>query len=104
MDGAADAAAFVPLNRRFHEIITEASRLPRTVDILRTLRNAAALYVAASLDRHPDLVRSTNEEHRRILAALENRDGDRAAELIVDHLKNTVETLNTESAAQQGEH
>jgi DNA-binding GntR family transcriptional regulator len=93
MDATDDVAAFVEFNRHFHELLTEWSRAPRLIATLRTLRDAAALYVGASLERDRALMRSSNREHQQLLDALRAGYGDLAAKIIVRHFRATVDTI-----------
>jgi DNA-binding GntR family transcriptional regulator len=96
MDETDDVPTFVELNRRFHELLTSMSRLPRLIATLRILRDAASIYVGASLERDPELMRSSNREHRLLLDACRAGDGDQAADLIVRHFRATVDAISEE--------
>lgn len=96
MDETKDVATFVELNRRFHELLTGVSGSRRLVAALRTLRDAASLYVTASLEADHDLMRSSNREHQRMADACASGDADLAAQLIVRHLHRTVAALSHE--------
>lgn len=93
MDRTDDVATFVNANRRFHEVVSDAARLPRLAAVLKTLRDTSAIYVGASLRRDPHLMRRTNAEHVTLLEALRERDAEQAARLIVAHLHNTVDEV-----------
>ncbi len=81
------SATFVDLNRVFHMAIYEAGTSSRMLSIIRSLEDAAVMYIGASLKRVPGLRESAIEEHSAILRALEARDPDAAVEAIRTHLQ-----------------
>ena len=90
MEDEDGVGAYVELNRRFHHLLVEASGSPRAATILKALQDSASLYVAASLSRTAPDRRQGNEDHQAILAALDARDADAAAEASVRHLEHTM--------------
>lgn len=88
-----DVAEWVTLNRDFHALITTASRSPRMIAILQSLRDSAAMYVGMGLRSVPRQRSVGNAEHHRLLEALEARDGDAAAKAILDHMSGTMSVL-----------
>ncbi len=81
------SATFVDLNRVFHMAIYEAGTSSRMLSIIRSLEDAAVMYIGASLKQVPGLRESAIEEHGAILDALEARDADAAVEAIKTHLQ-----------------
>ena len=81
---AQDRTGFHKLDLEFHEILLDALEFPRVRAAVETARVALERVrrLLASARRHA----LTLEEHERILAALEARDGERAAEAMVRHL------------------
>jgi DNA-binding GntR family transcriptional regulator len=81
---AQDPDGFHKLDLEFHEILLDALDFPRV--------KAAVEAARVALERVRRLLASarrlalTLDEHERILAALEARDGERAAEAMVRHL------------------
>jgi DNA-binding GntR family transcriptional regulator len=88
-----DVADWVTLNRDFHALITEASRSPRLIAILQSLRDSAAMYVGMGLRSVPKQRSVGNAEHHRLLEALEARDADAAAAAILEHMSGTMSVL-----------
>ena len=97
MDATDDVPTFVERNRRFHELLTDLSASPRLIATLRTLRDGAALYVGASLERDRSLMRSSNQDHRLLLDATRSGDAELASSLIVRHLQATVDSISITS-------
>jgi DNA-binding GntR family transcriptional regulator len=93
MDATDDVPTFVEHNRRFHELLVDLSGSPRLIATLRTLRDASALYVGASLSNSLGLMRSSNREHEELLDACVAGDGDRATAIVIRHLRATVDTI-----------
>jgi DNA-binding GntR family transcriptional regulator len=96
MDECADQVAeWVELNRRFHEILTNACRSPRLIGMLKSLRDAAAVYVGLGIRTAPDHNRNKgNADHRALLAAFRHQDPDAAAQAITIHLHGTMQVLD----------
>lgn len=88
-----DVADWVMLNRNFHALITEASRSPRLIGILQSLRDSAAMYVGMGLRSVPKQRSVGNAEHHRLLEALEARDAHAAAEAILEHMSGMMSVL-----------
>jgi DNA-binding GntR family transcriptional regulator len=89
-----DIPTFVELNREFHALLTEASRSRHMIAILRTLRDASALYVRESFLNRSDLMRTSNDEHAALLDAMVSGDAERATEISAAHFRNTLDSLN----------
>ena len=89
MSQTQDVARFVDLDREFHSSLSSASRQPRLIRLLQSLRNLSAPYVSKSLREVPDLMRSSNEEHQLLLDAVESRDVGAAQALMSRHLEAT---------------
>lgn len=88
-----DVAEWVTLNRDFHALIAKASRSPRLIAILQSLRDKAAMYVGMGLRSVPKQRAVGNAEHHRLLDALEARDAEAAAEAILEHMSGTMSVL-----------
>lgn len=91
IDGMEEAAAasdldqFFPLNIRFHEKIVEFTGNERLVSLYAAIQREAHLYRRRTLDA-PGRMKISNAEHRRILAALAKRDGERARREMENHI------------------
>lgn len=90
--GADDADAVLEIDRRCRELVWQAAGnrfLTDTLDMLYTQSDRLwHLYLGEVAD-----ARRTIEEHRAILAALRDRDADRAAELIAAHMRRFDEQI-----------
>jgi DNA-binding GntR family transcriptional regulator len=90
---AGDRQGFYQLDLEFHEILLDALNYPRV--------KAAAENARLALERVRRLLASarrhalTLKEHERILAALEARDGERAARAMVRHIDAVNRELKT---------
>lgn len=96
-----DLGLWVQLNRDFHALLTDASRSPRLIAILRGLRDSAAVYVGLGLRSVPEHLPVGNAEHHRLLAAFDARDPDAAADAILEHLVSTVGVLTANAERRQ---
>jgi GntR family transcriptional regulator, rspAB operon transcriptional repressor len=81
---ADDRTGFHKLDLEFHEILLDALRFPRVKAAVEAARLALERVrrLLASARRHG----LTLKEHERIFAALEARDGERAAKAMIRHL------------------
>jgi DNA-binding GntR family transcriptional regulator len=80
-----DLAAFLDRDRQFHLGLLEILDNGRLVEIARQLRDQARMQGLQKLADMGELTRS-GEEHIEIIDAIEAGDGDRAAELMRNHL------------------
>jgi DNA-binding GntR family transcriptional regulator len=88
---ADDVLTLVGLNRRLHQAISEAAHnryLAHTVD---TLQDSFALLHSATF-RAPNRRRDSDEEHRRIVDAIERRDADAAEAAAREHIRQARRT------------
>ena len=99
MDVETDADVWADLNREFRATLVKAARSPRLIVILQNLRDSAAPYVGLSLQASEEIRARANEHHRGMLTALRAADAKRAAEIAVEHLDSTVQTLAERAAA-----
>ncbi|MEV0538453.1 GntR family transcriptional regulator [Nocardia salmonicida] len=97
-----DESAFMAADRRFHEVINEASgnvRLARYIDSLRDmvlLRGTSTVDTTRSMD---DIV----AEHEEIFELVESGQAEAAAERMRTHLINTAHLLIGQEAAAAGD-
>ncbi|WGH79065.1 GntR family transcriptional regulator [Jannaschia ovalis] len=92
-----DARALSRANRRFHEQIHRASHNRYLVQQLGMVHRSMALMATTSLaadGRGPAAL----DEHETIVAAIADRDGDRAAEALRQHLSTAFEVRLREEA------
>lgn len=103
MDDHSDISTWSELNREFHAIFARAARSPRLTEILRGLRDSATPYVSWSMAMHPDFPVTANRQHRELLKACRERDGERAAEIEEQHLRSTLAAIMAEHPASAEE-
>lgn len=87
MTDDAHSASFVDLNRTFHLAIFEAGTSSRMLSIIRSLGDAAQMYIGAALKNVSGLRDAAIHDHSAILAALEAGDTEAAVAAITDHLE-----------------
>ena len=87
-----DRDAYFALNQRIHSLLVSGAKNPVLEETHRRLlgRLERARYLA--LDRIGRWSEST-EEHRAILEALKTRDGERARQLLSDHVRHTGDAI-----------
>lgn len=92
MDAAASVSEFAELNQAFHDglLTLDDGWLSR---IVRQLRLVSSPYVAFSLQAEPDLMLTSNAEHRKMLDAFVRGDLETARQLVIHHLSATMVTL-----------
>ncbi len=86
-----DALLLVKLNRRFHQAIYDAAHNQYLTQTLDTLHDSMALLHSATF-RAPSRRRESDEEHRRIVAAIERRDADQAERAAREHIRQAQRT------------
>ena len=74
------------LNRQFHRVFLEASGSERLSRMVRGLQDSYAAYAVTALHRDPDRRERSNEEHLALLAAVRDRDVERASRVLLDHI------------------
>jgi DNA-binding GntR family transcriptional regulator len=90
-DAKPDALLLVTLNRRFHQAIYEAAHNQYLMQTLNMLHDSFALLHNATF-RVPSRRSESDEEHRRIVAAIEKRDPDAAEEAAREHIRQAQRT------------
>lgn len=96
-----DAEQQMHLNRALHERIYAAARRPRLAMLIANLRDSGAAYL--NLVRVDEVYTAhSHGEHAAIVAALRERDREKAAALMERHLKNHRDALATEVADRLG--
>jgi DNA-binding GntR family transcriptional regulator len=86
-----DALTLVKLNRRFHQAIYEAAHNQYLLDALDSLNDSLALLHNITF-RAPSRRADTDEEHRRIVEAIEKRDPDTAEKVAREHIRQAQRT------------
>jgi DNA-binding GntR family transcriptional regulator len=86
-----DALLLVTLNRRFHQAIYEAAHNQYLMQTLDMLHESFALLHNATF-RVPTRRAESDEEHRRIVVAIEKRDPDAAEEAAREHIRQAQRT------------
>lgn len=103
MEDHSDPVEWAECNRQFHALIVAGSQSPRLESILKGLRDSSTRYVQWSLTAHPQRFHSANRDHRDLIEACRNRDGERAAAIEAQHLSGTLEALRLRQPNSPGE-
>jgi DNA-binding GntR family transcriptional regulator len=90
-ESKSDALTLVKLNRRFHQAIYEAAHNQYLLDTLDSLNDSLALLHNITF-RAPSRRADTDEEHRRIVEAIEKRDPDTAEKVAREHIRQAQRT------------
>lgn len=80
-----DLVGYSKADQRFHEAIAQATENEILIESLDRLKRQIQI-VRLSANRDPDVVARTALERPRILAALEARNGELAAQLMEEHI------------------
>lgn len=107
MDAEIDPVRWVELNRTFHRLIASAAHSKRLVETLHRLEDSAMMYVGVTLRAAGERLREGNAQHHALLDACRLRDGEKAAEVMVEHLAHTlaiVEDVHAQKPGPEAEH
>lgn len=85
-----DDDALVQLNSQFHDTVATASGNQYLQSMLTNIREVFERYRPAALIR-PGRRNEAHVEHRELLRALRDRQGDRAAHLAAEHVRRALE-------------
>ncbi|HEY1451735.1 MAG TPA: FCD domain-containing protein [Solirubrobacteraceae bacterium] len=91
-DSLEDFAAYRQTDIRLHVGLAEASSSPRLVRAMTDAQGAMSDLIAY-IAHPPEVLASSNEQHRRILAAVREHDPVRAARAMLEHLQGTERVL-----------
>lgn len=92
-DAERDPARWVELNHEFHHVFINAARSPRLAGILTNLADSAAMYIATSLVHGEHRREDANAQHHALVDAVRDRDAERACDVMLSHIHQTVETV-----------
>jgi DNA-binding GntR family transcriptional regulator len=93
-----DDMLHITLNRRFHQAIYEAAHNRYLMQTLESLHDSFAL-LRSSTFRLPHRTRNSDEERRRIIAAIEKRDPELAEKEAREHILQAQRTRFESSVA-----
>jgi len=90
-DAPDDALLLVKLNRRFHQAIYDAAHNQYLTQTLDALHDSMALLHSTTF-RAPNRRRESDDEHRRIVAAIERHDAGEAEAIAREHIRQAQRT------------
>jgi DNA-binding FadR family transcriptional regulator len=91
-DALEDFAAYRQIDIRLHVGLAEATRSPRLVREMTEVQGAMTDLIAY-IAHPPEVLSSSNAQHRRLLAAVRERDEMHAVQVMAEHLKATEHVL-----------
>jgi GntR family transcriptional repressor for pyruvate dehydrogenase complex len=91
-DALEDFAAYRQADIRLHVGLAEATSSPRLVRAMTEVQGAMTDLIAF-IAHPPQVLASSNAQHRRLLAAIGRHDAMRAARVMKDHLQGTEHVL-----------
>ena len=91
-DAVEDFAAYRQADIRLHVGLAETTRSDRLVREMTDVQGAMTDLIAY-IAHPPEVLASSNAQHRRLLAAVRERDAMRAAAVMTEHLKGTEHVL-----------
>lgn len=98
MESETDMGRWADLNRRFHGALVSDLDGTRLARILKGLRDSAAPYIGLALQAPESQLGDANRDHQLLLSVLADRDGERAAEITVNHAALTIKVLERSRA------
>lgn len=91
MEATADYEQWVDLNRQFHNILDDATQTTQLKQALHRLSDIAAIYINLSFSEQPLRKEESEQEHRAILRAYQQKDVKTATKLTLNHLNGTLD-------------
>jgi DNA-binding GntR family transcriptional regulator len=73
------------LNTEFHDLLYEMSRSPKLIRMINGLR-AQIFRFRRMILKQAAMARQSNDDHRKMLEAIEKRDGDEVESLVREHI------------------
>lgn len=101
IEAAGSSDEWAHLNTRFHMEMYSLAQRPQLQDLIGKMRNRSELYVRLLVAK-PGRSAKAQDEHREILAALEQRNDRDVTAAIRRHLRSTVESLASDSGESGG--
>ncbi|WP_313518458.1 GntR family transcriptional regulator [Pseudomonas sp.] len=87
-----DVSRWAELNWAFHTCLYEAAQRPFLLNLIRSIHDKVERYLRMQMT-FPEGKQRADQEHREILRACADRDAERAAELIEQHIIGVCRTL-----------
>lgn len=87
-----DLGGWVELNEQFHLVFHDATGSWRLTGILKSLEEAAGVYVAQAQRLHPDARQAAVDQHRSIIDGYRRRDVDAVVAVMREHVALPVQS------------
>ncbi|MBW4652241.1 MAG: GntR family transcriptional regulator [Kaiparowitsia implicata GSE-PSE-MK54-09C] len=91
IEAEAEQARWVDLNRQFHNLLDDIAQTHQIRQVLQRLSDLSAIYVNLSFSIIPLQKEKSEQEHRQIYQAYQDRDAEAATQLTLLHLDGTLE-------------
>lgn len=94
-----DVGAWVEKNNQFHNLFHEATQTERLSVILKSLEEAAGVFVAQAQRLHPQIRQRAVADHFALIEAYESRDPERVLAIQYNHLNLPLESVGPDGDA-----
>ena len=101
LDEESDLGTWVEVNEQFHFVFHDATGSWRMTGILKSLEEAAGVYVAQAQRIHPDLRRLAQSHHRALIEAYRQHDVEAITKIMHDHVALPVESTEPDRAVTE---
>lgn len=91
-----DLGGWVELNEQFHLVFHDATGSWRLTSILKSLEEAAGVYVAQAQRLHPDIRQAAVEQHRSIIDCYRRRDAEGVIAIMHEHVALPVKSTSAD--------
>ena len=91
-----DLGSWVELNEQFHLVFHESTASWRLTTMLKSLEEAAGVYVAQAQRLHPDIRQAAVEHHRTIIDCYRRRDAEELIVVMHEHVALPVKSVSAE--------
>lgn len=97
-----DVEHWTELNLEFHASLWASQESSRLSNLVKTLRDSAAPYIALSLHMSPQHIEHSNAEHEEILTHYRSRNMEAAKQQVLHHLDETLVTITQAINSKDG--
>lgn len=93
MTNSSNSTEWTELNRDFHMAVYEPCGRPRLIASVRSLQETSMMMVSTSLQSDPRVLRDANDDHAKLIVAIDARDIGEATAIVENHLRISLRVI-----------